>query len=151
MFFPIAGATPPKHLDGSLAGDYGFDPLRLGTKPELLKYFQVGEIINARWAMLAVVGILAQEALGRGDWWTAGAKEYPVDLQTQLIVGIPTFAVLEALRVRGLQSTGDIKFLDPMKELNPMHCFKLKSQGFMESQSRQLNPSVKQFYRNRRI
>ncbi|WP_289490255.1 hypothetical protein, partial [Klebsiella pneumoniae] len=26
------GATPPKHLDGSLLGDYGFDPLRLGSK-----------------------------------------------------------------------------------------------------------------------
>jgi Chlorophyll A-B binding protein len=106
----LAGATPPKHLDGSVPGDYGFDPLRLGSKPELLKYFSIGEVINGRWAMLAVVGILAQEALGRGDWWTAGAQEYPVDLQTQLIVGIPTFAILEALRA----SSNDIKFQDPM-------------------------------------
>ena len=27
-YFP--GSTPPKHLDGSLPGDYGFDPLGLG-------------------------------------------------------------------------------------------------------------------------
>lgn len=27
-----AGATPPKHLDGTMLGDYGFDPLRLGSK-----------------------------------------------------------------------------------------------------------------------
>ena len=33
-----------------------------------------GEIINGRWAMLAVVGILAQELLGKGPWWTAGAR-----------------------------------------------------------------------------
>lgn len=96
-----------------MPGDYGFDPLRLGTKPELLKYFQNAEVINGRWAMAAVAGILVQEALGRGDWWTAGAQEYPVDLKTQLAVGIPTMAILEALRAKGFEQTGDYKFQDP--------------------------------------
>ncbi len=27
-YFP--GSTPPKHLDGTMPGDYGFDPLGLG-------------------------------------------------------------------------------------------------------------------------
>jgi hypothetical protein len=96
-----------------MPGDYGFDPLRLGTKPELLKYFQNAEVINGRWAMAAVAGILVQEALGRGDWWTAGAQDYPVDLKTQLAVGIPTMAILEGLRARGFEQTGDYKFQDP--------------------------------------
>lgn len=32
--FPLcpSGATPPKYLDGTMLGDYGFDPLRLGSK-----------------------------------------------------------------------------------------------------------------------
>lgn len=30
---------PPAHLDGSLAGDYGFDPLGLGADPEALKWY----------------------------------------------------------------------------------------------------------------
>lgn len=33
------GMTPPAHLDGSLAGDYGFDPLGLGADPEALKWY----------------------------------------------------------------------------------------------------------------
>jgi hypothetical protein len=85
----------------------------LGAKPDLLKYYQNAEIINGRWAMAAVAGILAEDLLGRGDWWTAGAQEYAVDIKTQLIVGIPTFIVLEALRAKGYEQTGDFKFQDP--------------------------------------
>ena len=33
-----------------------------------------GERINGRWAMLAVLGILVQEATGAPSWWEAGAK-----------------------------------------------------------------------------
>mmetsp|Transcript_10744 Transcript_10744/g.66268 ORF Transcript_10744/g.66268 Transcript_10744/m.66268 type:complete len:174 (-) Transcript_10744:474-995(-) len=35
----LPGGEPPKHLDGSLAGDYGFDPLNLGSDPEALKWY----------------------------------------------------------------------------------------------------------------
>jgi hypothetical protein len=101
------GATPPKYLDGSLAGDYGFDPLRLGAKPELLKYFTQGELTNARWAMSAVAGILFTDAIGQGNWWEAGAKPYWLDTQTQLAVGVPVMAVLEAMRVKGWERTGE--------------------------------------------
>lgn len=90
----------------------GFDPLRLGTKPELLGYFKAAELMNGRWAMLAVVGILAQEALGKGAWWTAGAQEYAVDIKTQLLVGIPTFVVLEGLRASGYEKNGEATFKD---------------------------------------
>lgn len=31
-----AGVVSPSYLDGSLAGDYGFDPLGLGANPERL-------------------------------------------------------------------------------------------------------------------
>eukprot|EP00249_Psilotum_nudum_P034923 c54636_g1_i1 orf=3-827(-) len=58
------------YLDGSLPGDYGFDPLGLMDpegpggfmEPGWLVY---GEIINGRYAMLGAVGIIAPELLGK--------------------------------------------------------------------------------------
>jgi hypothetical protein len=44
--------------DGSLAGDFGFDPARLGSAPEALKWYQQAELINGRTAMVANAGIL---------------------------------------------------------------------------------------------
>jgi Chlorophyll A-B binding protein len=35
----LPGMTAPSHLDGSMAGDFGFDPLGLGKQgPERLKW-----------------------------------------------------------------------------------------------------------------
>ncbi|KAL6784696.1 LHCA2 [Auxenochlorella protothecoides x Auxenochlorella symbiontica] len=101
------GAKRPKHLDGSLPGDYGFDPLRLGVKPELLAYYREGELTNGRWAMAAVAGILFTEAVGLPPWWKAGAEQYPIDNKTLILVEIATFAVLEGLRARGWEKTGE--------------------------------------------
>jgi len=53
--FRLKGSTvAPAHLDGTLPGDFGFDPLGLGADPERLKYYQEAELMNARWAMMAV-------------------------------------------------------------------------------------------------
>jgi len=58
------------YLDGSLPGDYGFDPLGLMDpegaggfiEPGWLAY---GEIINGRYAMLGAVGAIAPEIFGK--------------------------------------------------------------------------------------
>lgn len=55
-------------------GDYGFDPLRLGTNPENLKWFREAELTNGRWAMAAVVGILFTDLVGLPKFWLAGAE-----------------------------------------------------------------------------
>jgi hypothetical protein len=55
-------------------GDYGFDPLRLGTNPENLKWFREAELYNGRWAMAAVVGILFTDLVGLPKFWLAGAE-----------------------------------------------------------------------------
>lgn len=34
------------------AGDYGFDPLRLGGNSTLLPYYQEAELTNGRWVRL---------------------------------------------------------------------------------------------------
>ncbi|KAG2258821.1 photosystem I chlorophyll a/b-binding protein 2, chloroplastic [Brassica napus] len=36
IWFP--GSTPPEWLDGSLPGDFGFDPLGLSSDPDSLKW-----------------------------------------------------------------------------------------------------------------
>ena len=56
----------PAHLDGTLPGDFGFDPLGLGADPQRLKYYQEAELMNARWAMAAVTGIAVTDFLGIG-------------------------------------------------------------------------------------
>ncbi|MQM07589.1 hypothetical protein Taro_040431 [Colocasia esculenta] len=58
------------YLDGSLPGDYGFDPLGLSDpegpggfiEPRWLAY---GEVINGRYAMLGAVGAIAPEIFGK--------------------------------------------------------------------------------------
>lgn len=106
MWYP--GATPPKHLDGSMLGDYGFDPLRLGaSSPERLRWFREAELTNGRWAMAAVAGILFVDLVGQPKWFVAGAEDYPLDVKTQLLIGAPLFALLEARRYEGYKKTGE--------------------------------------------
>merc|ERR1740121_2382151 len=54
------GFPRPAHLDGSLPGDFGFDPLGLGKDPKTLAWYRQAELQHARWAMLATPGILVQ-------------------------------------------------------------------------------------------
>jgi hypothetical protein len=42
------GSDAPAWLDGTLPGDYGFDPLGLGSDPDTLKYFVQAELVHAR-------------------------------------------------------------------------------------------------------
>lgn len=65
--------TDPEWLDGSLPGDYGFDPLGLGRDPAALKWYREAEIIHGRWAMAAVVGIFVGQAWSGVPWFEAGA------------------------------------------------------------------------------
>jgi hypothetical protein len=46
----------PAHLDGSLPGDRGFDPLNLASDPDNLLKYRNAELKHARLAMLAAVG-----------------------------------------------------------------------------------------------
>ena len=54
----LPGLDPPPHLDGTLAGDFGFDPLGLGEDPQSLKWYVQAELVHCRFAMLGVSGVL---------------------------------------------------------------------------------------------
>tara|TARA_B110000977_G_scaffold171397_3_gene222914 strand:+ start:180 stop:1343 length:1164 start_codon:yes stop_codon:yes gene_type:complete len=102
----LLARTPPNYLNGELPGDYGFDPLGLArddddgeVKMEELMASQTSqynpvlsqkldravelELLHARWAMLAVVGVVVPELLnGTGlleiaepVWWKVGAAK----------------------------------------------------------------------------
>ena len=59
----------PPYLDGSMAGDRGFDPLGFSTTiTELggdLNYVREAELMHGRQAMLATVGFITPSALGK--------------------------------------------------------------------------------------
>merc|ERR1719473_2411522 len=74
------------YLDGTLPGDFGFDPLGVydpdgkgfAVSPSWLQY---AEVIHARWAMLGAAGCIAPEILGKAGiipeetsipWFEAG-------------------------------------------------------------------------------
>lgn len=67
LFFPTEQSLG--YLDGTYAGDFGFDPLGLSdpegiggfVDPAWLRY---AELIHGRWAMLGAAGCVAPEVLG---------------------------------------------------------------------------------------
>eukprot|EP00205_Picochlorum_sp_RCC944_P002813 CAMPEP_0182609586 /NCGR_PEP_ID=MMETSP1330-20130603/3624_1 /TAXON_ID=464278 /ORGANISM="Picochlorum sp., Strain RCC944" /LENGTH=292 /DNA_ID=CAMNT_0024828455 /DNA_START=55 /DNA_END=933 /DNA_ORIENTATION=+ len=81
LFLPsglLERADVPSYLNGSLAGDYGYDPLGLGKDGGAEKYREQ-ELLHARWAMLFTFGALAPEllAVNGGDvpgsvWFETG-------------------------------------------------------------------------------
>lgn len=100
---PIAW-TAPAWLDGSLPGDYGFDPLSLGKVQESLDRNVELELLHARWAMLGALGALIPELLElfhavdfpEYRWWNVGAYK--------LHSGEPlNYFGIEGLRVAGGQ------------------------------------------------
>ncbi|KAK9837239.1 hypothetical protein WJX81_001110 [Elliptochloris bilobata] len=84
LWFP--GNKAPDYLDGSMPGDVGFDPLGLGSDPELLRWFQQAELVHSRTAMLGVAGILFPAIITKAGaanippWYDAGKvwlQEHP--------------------------------------------------------------------------
>ncbi|KAG8080003.1 hypothetical protein GUJ93_ZPchr0007g3957 [Zizania palustris] len=90
IWFP--GSIPPPWLDGSLPGDFGFDPLGLGSDPESLRWNVQAELVHCRWAMLGAAGIFIPEFLTKigilntPSWYTAGEQQYFTDTTTLFII-----------------------------------------------------------------
>jgi hypothetical protein len=118
---PSSPLTPPTLLSAPT----GFDPLRLGANADLLPYYAEAELTNGRWAMAAVAGILFTDLVGLPAWWSdAQTATYALDTKTQLAVGVPLFAVLEGMRARGWERTGEsgafgMHPFDPLGKLSP--------------------------------
>jgi light-harvesting complex I chlorophyll a/b binding protein 2 len=112
LWFP--GSSPPEWLDGSLPGDFGFDPLGLGSDPELLKWFAQAELMHSRWAMLGVTGILIPEILDNMgyvknfSWFNAGSVQYFADPTTLFIVQLALMGWAEGRRWADIVNPGSV-------------------------------------------
>jgi len=117
LWFP--GSTSPEWLDGSLPGDYGFDPLGLGSDPELLKWFVQAELQHARWAMLGAAGIFIPEfltsvgILNTPFWFEAGKADYFADQWTLFAVELLFMGWAEARRYADIINPGSVN-TDPI-------------------------------------
>merc|ERR1711937_218017 len=63
----------PTYLNGTLAGDYGYDPLGLGQTTEQVEKYREYELIHARWAMLGAAGAIIPEGLAANGADVKGA------------------------------------------------------------------------------
>lgn len=112
LWYP--GGDSPSYLDGSLPGDYGFDPLGLGSDPELLKWMVQGELQNGRWAMLAVAGIMIPELLTKigilnvPAWNVAGSAEYFAEAPVLFAVMMILFHFVEVRRWQDIRYPGSV-------------------------------------------
>ncbi|KAK9803122.1 hypothetical protein WJX73_007428 [Symbiochloris irregularis] len=76
LWYP--GREPPAHLDGTLPGDFGFDPLGLSADEEKRAWFVHSEVFHCRTAMTAVAGILIPDLLTKAgvlnvpQWYESG-------------------------------------------------------------------------------
>eukprot|EP00211_Chloroparvula_japonica_P016750 CAMPEP_0119122224 /NCGR_PEP_ID=MMETSP1310-20130426/2546_1 /TAXON_ID=464262 /ORGANISM="Genus nov. species nov., Strain RCC2339" /LENGTH=275 /DNA_ID=CAMNT_0007111847 /DNA_START=33 /DNA_END=860 /DNA_ORIENTATION=- len=113
----LPGAKNPAYLDGSLPGDFGWDPLGLGSDPETLKWYGQAELVHARFAMLGAAGILLPEAAakigiswpGAGvSWVDAGKFEYFTDYKTLWTIQLFLMGWAETRRYLDYKSPGSM-------------------------------------------
>eukprot|EP00897_Mesotaenium_endlicherianum_P001397 jgi/Mesen1/1285/ME000013S00770 len=117
LWFP--GSPAPAWLDGSLPADFGFDPLGLGSEPELLKWFAQAELVHSRWAMLGAAGIFIPDLLTHAGilnvpfWYTAGDQTYFADQITLFAVELLFMGWAEGRRWADIISPGSVN-TDPV-------------------------------------
>lgn len=110
----LPGLASPAYLDGSLAGDNGFDPLGLGEDPENLKWYVQAELQNGRWAMLGVAGAIIPEALTSAGilnvpvWFDAGKAEYFAPTSTLFVIEFLLFHYVEVRRWQDIKNPGSV-------------------------------------------
>lgn len=66
----------PEKLDGSMPGDFGFDPMGLTEIQTDLKYAQWAEIKHGRISMLAIVGMVTQEYGPLNSGWHVPGDQF---------------------------------------------------------------------------
>jgi light-harvesting complex I chlorophyll a/b binding protein 2 len=115
----LPGVDPPSYLDGSLPGDYGFDPLELSSDPALRAWYVQAELVHCRWAMLGAAGIFIPELLTKigilntPSWDKAGAATYFADSGTLLIIEFILMGWAESRRWADIARPGSVN-TDPI-------------------------------------
>jgi len=122
--------TVPPKLDGTMAGDVGFDPLRLSEISDVgldLYWMREAELKHCRLAMLAVAGFWFQELVGSAPGFPSGKcqTDLLLDVWTQkpatigggflgfMITELISWVATNKGRVSGERGPGEFGF-DPM-------------------------------------
>eukprot|EP00238_Polyblepharides_amylifera_P001194 CAMPEP_0196572120 /NCGR_PEP_ID=MMETSP1081-20130531/2217_1 /TAXON_ID=36882 /ORGANISM="Pyramimonas amylifera, Strain CCMP720" /LENGTH=268 /DNA_ID=CAMNT_0041889325 /DNA_START=104 /DNA_END=910 /DNA_ORIENTATION=- len=111
----LPGSEAPAHLDGSMAGDFGFDPLNLGADSEALSWYREAELQHARWAMVAVTGVLVQEVFNPDVFFYDAAIEATLPFPILGVVAAQFLMMhyVEIRRWRDWQKPGSVD-VDPL-------------------------------------
>merc|ERR1719321_1471077 len=121
VWFP--GNEPPAYLTGKMPGDYGFDPLRLGSDANMLNWFREAELQHCRWAMLGVTGILVAEVSRPDiDFYNAPKQlegYLPLSIPTLLAIEFLLFHYVEVRRWQDLKNPGSVD-VDPIFKENKL-------------------------------
>ncbi|KAJ6830365.1 chlorophyll a-b binding protein 4, chloroplastic [Iris pallida] len=110
----LPGLASPNYLNGSLPGDNGFDPLALAEDPENLRWFVQAELVNGRWAMLGVAGMLLPEVFTKmgiinvPEWYDAGKAEYFASSSTLFVIEFILFHYVEIRRWQDIKNPGSV-------------------------------------------
>ena len=97
-----------------MPGDNGFDPLGLAEDPENLKWFVQAELVNGRWAMLGVAGMLLPEVFTKigiinvPEWYDAGKQEYFASSSTLFVIEFILFHYVEIRRWQDIKNPGSV-------------------------------------------
>jgi light-harvesting complex I chlorophyll a/b binding protein 4 len=93
-----------------MPGDFGFDPLNLGTDAEYLKIWREAELQHCRWAMLGVAGVLGQAIMKPDvDFYTAPQNiELPFSVPTLIGAQFLMMHYVEIRRWRDLKKPGSV-------------------------------------------
>jgi hypothetical protein len=111
----LPGGKIPPYLDGTLAGDYGFDPLSLGSKPEALRWMVQAELVHGRTAMAAASSIIFTDAAAKAGanipaWYDAGKVyvESPgaIPFSTLLVTQFVLYHFVEIKRLEDFKKPG---------------------------------------------
>lgn len=87
----------------------GVELATLCTRLRRLKWYAEAEKTNGRWAMMAVAGILGQEALGVPvKWYEAGAATYELPVIAQVPILFLVMGFLETKRYQGFKKSGTV-------------------------------------------
>merc|ERR1719384_2831474 len=103
--------TRPPLLDGSMAGDVGFDPLGLSNIDEVgvdLYWLREAELKHARVAMLAVVGVLQVEIFGPAPGCEAATAKCQMDAFWQIWGSHPHYIAFALILITIIEAISGI-------------------------------------------
>ena len=126
----------PPALDGSMAGDAGFDPLGFSSTITSLggdlNYVREAELMHGRQSMLAVVGMIFPATFFHAPWADGLALTKPLEVQYSLPAEVTaqlflTMAISEGIRARLVYSGANApgEHLDDATKARLIKAFKL--------------------------